>query len=231
MTRRLVLVATLVALVALAVSAPALAGGRLLYVRNVSSLDNAAVIDALPAFQAAIDEDFEPVWSARVELRFIGRDLPPANGWRIVLVDSPECWLCSGFHHAPKGVPRAEVGVLADDPREWQGTFTHEVFELIVDPMINRGVLVGKKWFALEVCDPVEDNAFAYERSSASGQPVRISDFLTENWFRPHSRGPYDFTRHTKRPLQVLSGGYQLIWTGAAWYYERPSGRPERLPV
>jgi hypothetical protein len=219
-TRRLLfLVAALAA--ALALAGPALAEARTIYVRNLSALDDAAVADALPAFQAAIDEDFEPAWNARAELVFIGQEQAPVDGWRIVLVDVPACWFCAGFHQAPRGIPRAEVGVLDPDPSAWQVTFTHELFEVLADPLINRGIVVGKTWYALEVCDPVEDNAFAYTRTSASGLPVEISDFVLENWFRPHSRGPYDFMRHTARPLQILENGYQLVWHANAWAYGR----------
>jgi hypothetical protein len=77
-----------------------------------------------------------------------------------------------------------------------------------------------------EVADPVEDNSLAYERPSASGLPVKISDFVTENWFRPHSAGPYDFMRHTSRPLQVLDGGYQMVWVNGAWDDAGVSSRP-----
>jgi hypothetical protein len=103
-TRRLLfLVAALAA--ALALAGPALAEARTIYVRNLSALDNATVADALPAFQAAIDEDFEPAWNARAELVFIGQEQAPVDGWRIVLVDVPACWFCAGFHEAPSGRP------------------------------------------------------------------------------------------------------------------------------
>lgn len=219
--RRLALLTVLALALITAEQALGATPAQTLYVRNLSSLPDTQVLDALPAFQAAVDEDFAPAWNARVELVFIGRDLAPVDGWRIVLVDIPVCLFCAGFHHAPRGVPRAEVGTLDENPQAWQVTFTHELFELLADPLINRGVLVRKTWYALEVCDPVEDISFAYERPSASGEPILISDFVLENWFRPHSRGPYDFTRHATLPLQILEGGYQLIWDENAWGYGR----------
>jgi len=46
---------------------------------------------------------------------------------------------------------------------------------------------------------------------------VRISDFVTPAWFRRGSRGPWDFARKTKRPLQILEDGYQLWFHQGAW--------------
>jgi hypothetical protein len=211
--RRLVCLVA-IALIALCYAGTAAAGGQRIYIRNMStSVPDADVVDALPAFQAAVSEDFAPFWHVDAELVFLGHDPAPLDGWRIVLVDSPACWFCDGFHEVAKGIPRAEVGMQEG----WQVTFSHELFEMLADPMINRGVLVGKKWYALEVCDPVEANEIAYERPSATGVPVQISDFVTENWFRPHSAGPYDFLRQTHRPLQVMNGGYSLVWRNNDW--------------
>ena len=203
-----------IVLLALCYAGGAAAGGQRIYIRNMSTVvPDAAVVDALPAFQAAVSEDFAPLWHVDAELVFIGQDPAPLDGGRIVLVDSPACWFCDGFHEVVKGLPRAEVGMQDG----WQVTFSHELFEMLADPMINRGVLVGKKWYALEVCDPVEANQIAYTRPSTAGVPVQISDFVTENWFRPHSAGPYDFMRQTNRPLQVLDQGYQLVWRNNDW--------------
>jgi hypothetical protein len=221
--RRLVFLLAVV-LLALCYVGAAAAGGQRIYIRNASTMPDAAIADALPAFQAAVTEDFVPYWHVDAELVFVGHDAAPLDGWRIVIVDSPACWFCAGFHHVAKGVPRAEVGTSEDDG--WQVTFTHELFEMLADPFINRGVLVGRKWYLLEVADPVEDNELAYERPSASGLPVKISDFVTENWFRPHSAGPYDFMRHTSRPLQVLDGGYQMVWVNGVWDDAGVSSRP-----
>lgn len=206
----------------------AFAGNRTIYIKNSSQLPDAVFVDALPAFQAATDQDFEPEWNAGANLVYVGAGDVPAGGWSISLVDHPDCMFCAGFHDVDAGVPVAQVGVdltSEDGAKDWQVTFTHELFELLADPFINRGMSITTKpgakpkWFALEVGDPVEANRLAYPRTSASGGDVWISDFITEAWFRRGSHGPWDFRAHTKRPLQVLKDGYQLVWTGWAWGY------------
>lgn len=186
------------------------AAGHTIYVANGSTeLSNAQVSDALPAFQAAIDQDFAPEWNSGATLSL---SPAPTRSWQIELLDFPDCGNCAGFHNVIGGQPHAQVGVDG-----WQVTFTHELWEMLADPFTNRGMVVSPrrgvhKWYALEVADPVEADSFAYTRLSASGQPVSISDFVTEAWYRRGSRGPWDFTHATKRPLQVLDDGYQLWW-------------------
>lgn len=184
-------------------------------------LSDERILDALPAFQRAVSDDFARVWNADATLVFT--EQTPFRGWEIEIVDNPGCWFCAGYHDVRDGVPYSEVGAYGDTDWAWQVTFTHELFELLADPYINRGVLVGKKWYALEVADPVEADNLAYPRPGLSGTDVWISDFVTENWFRRGSVGPYDFAGHVTRPLQVLPGGYQLIWRNGAWTW--PHGR------
>lgn len=195
--------------------------GSQVYITNHStSVTDAQVLDALPAFQAATSEDFAPYWHEDAELVYLAEAGPPAGGWTIDLVDSPECWRCEGFHDiTATGVPYAQVGT--EDVGDWQIVFTHELFEVLGNPYgANPGALavrVGRLWYLRESADPVEADKFAYTRPGASGTPVRISDFVTLAWFRRKSAGPWDFTGHVKRPLQILADGYQLIWRSGAW--------------
>jgi hypothetical protein len=198
--------ALVVAALALILAPSALAAD--VYVRNESSLPDAEVAAALPAFQQAADTDFGPAWDVSGKLRWAGDEPVPAGAWSVRIVDVPDCILCAGYHGVDHGVPYAVVGTLDD----WQITFTHELWEILVNPYVDRGVLVGKRWWALETADPVEAEKFAYLRGE-----VRISDFVLPNWFRKGSTGPWDFTKHVERPRQVLEDGYQLVHRGTAW--------------
>jgi hypothetical protein len=137
------------------------------------------------------------------------------------VVDDTGCFLCSGYHDVEDGAPYAVVSALDD----WQITFTHELWEILINPYAQRSVIVRgkrakrsvKRKYAFETADPVEGEQFAYERQSASGAAVRISDFVTPAWFRRGSRGPWDFARATKRPLQILEDGYQLWFHDGGW--------------
>jgi hypothetical protein len=202
--------------------------GQDVYIRNQSSLPQSELVDALPAFQRAVDEDFGPAWNTSARLRL---DAPLAGSWVIDLVDAPDCIFCAGYHTVKNHRPYGVVGVADDDPQFWQLVFTHELFEILADPFANRGALVKPskvspyRWYALEVCDPVEALLWAYRGISASGRAVYISDFVTEDWFRRGSKGPFDFTHKVSRPLKVLEDGYQLVWSGGDWVDRLPKGR------
>lgn len=198
-------------------SRSATAAPRIVYVTNDSHLTGAQLADALPVFETAVADDFAPVWEiAPVRLVLVTVGEAPAGAWTISVVDYPNCFFCAGYHDVDAGVPYAIVGV---DPSlgDWQVTFSHELFELVGNPFVDQGVLVRGKWYARESADPVEAEALAYMRRSASGAEVRLSDFVYLAWFRPGSAGPYDFTGHVKRPLQILAEGYQLLWRGGGW--------------
>lgn len=193
---------------------------RVIYITNESStLTDRAVRDALPAFQAALSKDFAPIWDADARLVYIGRKSAPRLAWQIKLTDYPACLGCYGYHEYADRTVRAEVGV---NQGNWQITFMHELFEMEADPYAAipgpvRGVQVGDDWYAMETADPVEANNLAYTRWSATGKPVKISDFVTPEWFDGTSDGPWDFKQHTTKPLQILLGGYQLVWRDGAW--------------
>jgi hypothetical protein len=181
------------------------------YVQNASSaVSDAEVQDALPAFQAAVTEDFAPYWSDAHLVLGTG----PPGSWQIFLQDDSDVPGALGYHDVSQGSPIGFVFVhtalLADV--SWQLVFTHELFEILGDPYANRGIVVRKTVYVVETADPVEDENYSYTRPSATGQPVVISDFVFENWFRKHSAWPYDFTHAARRPLQVLPGGYQLCF-------------------
>jgi hypothetical protein len=208
--RRLVVTVML----ALLFASPAAAAS--IYVTNDSSVPDAEIADALPAFQRALDQDFAPSWrEARGSELFLGA--APPGAWEIRMVDTPDCWDCSGYHDLENGVPYAVVSTLDD----WHVTFSHELWEILVNPYLDRVAIVKPKTlirvYALETADPVEGARFAYVRPSASGEPVQISDFVTPAWFRRGSQGPWDFSGATKRPVQLLEDGYQLWLHNGAW--------------
>jgi hypothetical protein len=197
------------------VFAPAALGADI-YVANDSSLTDAEIADVLPVYQRALDEDFAPVWPEAGGSKLILGEAPK-GAWSVQVVDIPACFFCSGYHDLQDGAPRAVVSTVDD----WQLTFSHELWELLVNPYLGRSALVkGKRVnrrYALETADPVEGDRLAYQRQSASGAVVRISDFVTPAWFRRASRGPWDFSRMTKRPLQILEDGYQLWFHDGGW--------------
>ena len=196
---------------------------RTIYVKLTGSLPRYAVEDALPAIQDAVDEDFDPVWHERAKVVLLpAGEEAPKGAWTILLEDFPPCFGCAGFHSTTDGVPYAEVGTAYGD---WTIVFTHELWEMLADPYVTadgsnaRTIQVGKDKYIVETADPVEGDQFAYSRKTRTGHYVKISDFVTPEWFDGGKDGwslvsgnDLDFAGHCSRPLQILKDGYQLVW-------------------
>jgi hypothetical protein len=212
--RALVLVAIAVTF---AGSAAAAAAAVPIYVTNESTvITDAQLQDALTCFQRAVTDDFAPVWHADAQLVFAQ---PPAGVWEIRVSDDSDSFGALAYHDVIGGAPVAKVFAKTniDYGYNWETAFTHELFEMLADPWVNRAARTAKGWYMVEVGDPVEDDAFAYWRTTDTGAPCAISDFVTEAWYRKGAKGPYDFTGHARKPLQLLTGGYQLVWRATGW--------------
>jgi hypothetical protein len=233
--RRLAALATLLLLFGAAgarATSPEPRFNRALYVVNNSSVvGDAELADDLPAFQAGV-EDFERSWGGSVQL--VLTDAAPARAWTIKLLDDADVVGALGYHSMERGVPYARVfaKTSADYGFNWTVTFTHEVFELLADPHINRAVLVKQLFYLVEVADPVEAEQFAYTHPAASGAPVAISDFVTDLWYRRGlRRGSFDFTGQVRHSLQLLTGGYVSYWDGFGWAQRFAQRAHRRRPL
>lgn len=224
------LVACCAALAALSLAG--VAGAQTIYVSNASSnVTDASVLDALPAFQAAVDFDFAPAWNQRADLVFLSADeVAPVGSWTLALSDDSDVYGAAGYHSiTPADVPYGRV--FTRTGLNWQLVFTHELFEILADPHVDRATFVWpsspwskpSKFFLLEVGDPVERQRWAYTRPSAAGAPVVISDFVTERWFDCHGGAPLDFANHVRHCRHLLDGGYMSVF-GAERVHGRPAG-------
>lgn len=224
------LAASLAALVGATVAAPAIPAYHVC-IRNYSTtLPDSTVLNALPAIQAAADEDFLPVWGAKAKLEFIGRSAVPKGCWVVTIRDDLPCLYCAGYHEVWRGLPRAWA---LSDP-DWTVIVTHELWEMLADPWIQndgnagRFIKVGPDYYLVEVADPVEADEFAYTRAGADGSPVAISDFVTPAWYVRKSRGPYDFIGAVSRPFELLVDGYvSYMDSSGNWHqlFGHPTGR------
>src|SRR5262249_39733688 len=96
---------------------------------------------------------------------------------------------------------------------------SHELWEMLADPSINMMVTGPnlRAGYAYEVADPVEETDFPV---SINGVTVRISNFVTPEYFETFKHAQpvaYDHLGLCKKPFQLLSGGYQSIWSGGRW--------------
>ena len=196
---------------------------QIVYVVNESSVPSYKLEDALPAFQAAIDDDFGPSWNAYAQLQLVA--VAPAASWVIELLDTPVCMDCGGYHELRGGAPHAVVGARVKGAN-WEQVFTHEMFEMLADPYVDRasyvahchfGTCISGDMYAVEPADPVEATRFSYRKTSPYGRPVVISDFVTPNWYNGQVGGKLDFVGAVKRNHQLLSGGYSYVCHNGMW--------------
>jgi len=194
-------------------------------VHNESTvLSDEEVINALPAFQAAVHFDFHPRWNAGCNLVFRSDSGPvPAGTWVYAIKDNSDQPGALAYHD----VDGNDVPTLfnfarteKDDGASWTVGFTHELFEALADPDI-RGAEEQDNgtFFAREVCDPVEGDQFGYTRKGGDGTTdILISDFITWNWFSAKAPAPYDFTKKCTAPGQILPGGYMSVFQNGHWH-------------
>lgn len=181
-----------------------------------AAIDLSQLTKVAAALSKQVLRDFGPIWtvSATVDA-FLKLDDVPVDYWPIIVQKNVQGAL--GYHEDENGQPFAVVEFAP----EWSLTASHECLEMLADPYGRRlragsvpeqaiaaGVKPGRVEFLVEVCDPSEDGAYAYE---INGFPV--SDFYTPHYFDPvTSPGVrYSFTGAIDGPRKVLKGGY-LSW-------------------
>src|SRR6185295_5662603 len=102
------------------------------------------------------------------------------------------------------------VKTTLDDNELVSVSTSHELVEMLVDPAINL-MTTGpdaKTMYAYETADPVEQLSF-----NVNGVPM--TDFVYPAYFEIfHKAGSVQFDRlkKVKKPFQILSGGYQIIF-------------------
>jgi hypothetical protein len=185
-------------------------------VRNIALVSADADVPApdLPrvasALQKQVTRDFAPHWnvSATVDA-FPSLEAIPLGYWPVIIVKDVKG--AAGFHTDKNGQPLA----LVEMGSSWSLTASHETLEMLADPFGNRLVAgpspreeQGRVEFLVEVCDPSEDDAFAYTVND-----VLVSDFYTPHYFDPVKQDgvQYSFNSALSEPRQVLRGGY-LSW-------------------
>jgi hypothetical protein len=196
----------LAAALALCLAPTALADGPLIYIANASkSVPQAQVDAAIPAFQYALDRDFAPVWGTDGVLSDNPADAQRAQMTIEIDDSSPKAGV-EGEHGVANSHPKAWIYAAesASWHDDWRLVFTHELWEMLADPWVNRGVWMPgrKRFYFQEVSDPVENGFYAF---FVNGVP--ISDFITPSWYG--SAGfPFDFTRKLTRPWSLGRHSY-----------------------
>jgi hypothetical protein len=222
-----------------------------IYVRNLSPkyISDATIRRDIPAWERAVNHDFAPAWHS-AQYRIVLAKSIPAGAIGATFVDKGPVAGALAYHTVTSGAPQIVVyaGTAAYYGYDNSVSFTHELFELAADAPIsvtNQGWPYDWIWiqhpdgysrteqaegtvWAQEVCDPVEEQTYAIDG-------VRISDFVTPNWFNDEVAGPYDEMGAVQQPFTILTGGYAqyLDPTRLADHRELPprAAGGQRLPA
>jgi len=174
-------------------------------------------LDALiSAMQKYIDQHIVPVWATPAKLvkstNFI------KGAWAMVFLDDADQPGALAYHDlTPDGLPISKVFVRTtiQNGDLVSVSASHELVEMLVDPGINL-MTTGpdpKTVYAYESADPVEALSFPVNG-------IQMSDFIYPSYFENfHKAGSVRFDQmgKVKKPFEVLSGGYQIIFKNGKW--------------
>ncbi|MFI5247974.1 MAG: hypothetical protein ACHQWV_05420, partial [Nitrospirales bacterium] len=140
------------------------------------------------------------------------------DAWAMVFLDNADQPGALAYHDlTPGGLPLSKVFVkttLADGELV-SVSASHELVEMLVDPAINM-MTTGpdaKTMYAYESADPVEALSFDVKG-------IAMSDFVYPAYFevfRKTGSAQFDHLNKIKKPFQILSGGYQIIFKSGKW--------------
>ena len=174
------------------------------------------LIKLISAMQEYIDKYIVPVWGTPAKLVHSQGFIPGA--WAVVFLDDADQANALAYHDlTPDGLPISKVFVRTtiNDHQLVSVSASHELVEMLVDPAINL-MTTGpdrKTMYAYESADPVEELDF-----EVKGIPM--SNFVYPSYFENfHKPGSvqFDHLNKVKKPFQILSGGYQIIFKNGKW--------------
>ena len=182
----------------------------------------AAYIEAcVAATQVALTRDFAPLWSG-AQLIYVapGGTIQP-EWWQATFFDHSDQADALGYHDlTSSGQPLAKI-FAADciaDHENWNVTFSHEIWEMLADPRIDKTVTYDGWEYAQEVADAPEDDRY--------GQLVNdhlISNAVTPAWFEPNGKPPF-----TMYPCDAIAAPFALAYGGYIGRRQLPDGQWEQ---
>jgi len=181
--------------------------------RTALGVDFDKLIEAMQMF---VDQYVAPVWGTPAKL-IKSRGFVKGT-WAMVFLDNADQPGALAYHDlTPDGLPQAKVFVKTtlDNGDLVSVSASHELVEMLVDPAINM-MTTGpdpKVMYAYESADPVEQLSF-----NVNGIPM--TDFVYPAYFEAfHKPGSVQFDRlkKVKKPFEILSGGYQIVFKNGKW--------------
>lgn len=172
--------------------------------------------DLIAAMQVYIDKFVVPVWATPA--RLVKSKNYIKGAWAMVFLDDADSPGALAYHDiTPDGLPQSKVFVRTtlQNGDLVSVSASHELVEMLVDPAINL-MSTGpdaKAVYAYESADPVEALSFPVNG-------IAMSDFVYPSYFEEfHKPGSVklDQMGKVKKPFEILSGGYQIIFKGGKW--------------
>jgi hypothetical protein len=177
-------------------------------------------------------EDFAQAWG---EITWTLVDDLRRQGFQVVLFDTSDQAGDLAYHDVtPKGRPYASVfcKTILDNDGTWttgansvSAATSHEVVELLADPVCNRYALdANGEEFALETADATENDSYDIDG-------VAVSNFLYPAYFNPFAtatrRNKLDHMGVIEAPFTLRPGGYTIRHRGGkdttVWGDEYPA--------
>lgn len=171
------------------------------------------------ALDVQVKRDLKPIWGIDAEIVFLENPNAPDVGVHPIFIVDETPHDVAGVHRIEQGVTFAFVNAN----RNWRLAASHECLEMLVDPTGMKmvpstgiGIVDGtlqdiddEFHYLLEVCDPIEDTAHAYDIKGIS-----VSDFYTPEYFDRQYRAGirYSLRGAITRPREVGVNGYLSWW-------------------
>lgn len=188
------------------------------------------------ACQKQVDDHFGPSWHLGMRSVFIPKgQSAPHQAWQLIFLDNPTIAGALGYHDFINGQPIAYVFISTSQKAKVSpsSVASHEVLEMLSDPLINTTAQVANQTFyALESCDAVQQSSYNVTVELADmSYPVEVSNFVTPDWFRTQTNGPWDYLRKLNGPLELLpNGSYIGMWTPkTGWIQKNAYGQIEPM--
>ncbi len=147
----------------------------------------------------------------KVALGFVPRDvanrLRPGDMWMLVVADTPDQAAGLGLHElAANGAPVGYAFVLPNRLAltSISATLSHELWEMLANPTLDKFAVAGTKTYPVEVSDPVEADLYGKWVKMPAGPDVLVSDYCLPAYFNKAEFGPYDACEHLVAPLPAL---------------------------
>jgi hypothetical protein len=197
-------------------------GPKIAFVVNATSLAlDTTVPHALAAIMRQVNEQFAqpPPLGYGIGIqsfRLAEANAPPtAEEWVMTALDQPPDAGALGEHQLAGGNPSMWICPPLDqqDGVLWTTTASHELLETLKDPYLQLSAQgVDGKFYAYEVCDPVESDTYTIDG-------IAVSNFVLPPYFEPGAPAgtKLDWLGLVKTPLEVRPGGYNQYWDGSKW--------------